>query len=108
MKGYYYLIATIVIEALAVVLIKLAKGTENKLYFASGLFAFFVSFLCLSQALKSLEMGFTNAVWAGSSLILVYILSVCFFQEKITVIQGIFILCILIGIVGLNLTSKGD
>ncbi len=106
MNGYFYLTGTIIIEACAVVLLKLANGFENKIFFASGLGAFLVSFMLLSQALKTLPMGFTNAVWAGSSLLIVYAIDVLFFHEKISALQFVFIACIVIGIMGLNMTTK--
>jgi small multidrug resistance pump len=105
MNGNYYLIGTIILETLAVVLMKLSNGHQNKFYFISGLVAFLISFVLLSQALKTLAMGYTNAIWAGSSIVLVYIVSMVIFDEKVSLVQSIFILFIILGIVGLNITK---
>lgn len=107
MIGYFFLFATIVIETLAVILMKLANGFENKIYFGLGILAFITSFIFLSMALKSLPMGWANAIWAGSSTLLVCLVGYVYFEEKINWIQGIFLLCIVVGLVGLNFFGKG-
>jgi multidrug transporter EmrE-like cation transporter len=106
MNGKYYLILTILIETLAVSLIKLSNGAEKKIYFSAGLLSFFISFLLLSQAFKTLEIGLANAIWAGSSTVLVYIVGIYFFNESFNWQQILFITLIIIGIVGLNFNSK--
>jgi small multidrug resistance pump len=102
MSGKFYLIATILVETLAVALMKMANGGEQKVIFSFAMLAFLVSFLTLSQALKTMEMGFTNAIWAGSSTLLIYLASIIFFQEKVNWQQSIFLTFIIIGIAGLN------
>ncbi|MBP6456322.1 MAG: multidrug efflux SMR transporter [Chitinophagaceae bacterium] len=106
MNGKYYLILTIIIETLAVSFIKLSNGAANKVYFSAGLLSFFISFLLLSQAFKTLEIGLANAIWAGSSTVLVYLVGIYFFKESFNWQQLLFIALIIIGIVGLNFNSK--
>ncbi len=102
MNGYIFLLVTIILETAAVILMKLSNGFTNKIYFVSGLLAFVISFVFLSLALKTLPMGWTNAIWAGSSTLLVCCAGILFFNEKINVPQGLFLLLIIIGLVGFN------
>jgi small multidrug resistance pump len=106
MSGKFYLIATILVETLAVALMKMANGGEQKIMFSFAMLSFLASFLLLSQALKTMDMGLTNAIWAGSSTLLIYLVSIAFFQEKVNWQQGIFLLFIIIGIAGLNYFTK--
>jgi multidrug transporter EmrE-like cation transporter len=107
MKGYLLLIATILIESLSIVLMKLSDGGKDKVYFYAAMFAYFLTFLGLTYTFKYLPMGWSNAVWAGSSTILVCVLGIYFFDEKITAWQAFYLLLIIIGLVGLNLSGKG-
>ncbi len=106
MQGYVYLILTIIFESAAIVLMKLADGTANKIYLITGGICYAATFFLLTMSLKYLPMGYTNAVWAGSSTFFVYIIGATYFKEKTSFIEFLFVFCILIGIVGLNFVSK--
>lgn len=107
MIGYLYLISTIIIESLALTSMKLAGGYENKLYFGAGVFFYTASFFTLNAAFKYLPLGWTNAIWAGSSTVIMCIIGFVFFHEKMNWLQGLFFSLILIGLIGLNFFGKG-
>jgi multidrug transporter EmrE-like cation transporter len=107
MKGYTLLLATILFETLAIVLMKLSNGGINKMYMTTSLICYAATFFLLTAALKFLPMGWTNAIWAGSSTVLVTIIGFIFFHEKISLRDVFFISCIVIGLVGLNFFGKG-
>jgi multidrug transporter EmrE-like cation transporter len=107
MKGAILLIATILIESLAIVLMKLSNGGSNKIYFGVSMGAYFLTFLLLTYTFKYFPMGWTNAIWAGASTVLVCLFGMLFFNEKINFTQGFFLLCIVVGLVGLNFYGKG-
>ena len=107
MQGYIYLFLTIVFETAAIVLMKLAEGTTYKYFLIAGGTCYAATFFLLTMALKYLPMGYTNAVWAGASTFLVYVVGTFYFKEKSTLIEYFFVLCILIGIIGLNFLQKG-
>ena len=107
MNGYVFLLLTIIIESIAIVLMKLANGFEHKIYFGCSIAAYLASFVLLSLALKTLPMAWTNAMWAGSSTVLVCLFGMFFFNEKINYIQAFFLFCIVVGLVGLNFFGKG-
>jgi multidrug transporter EmrE-like cation transporter len=103
--GHIFLILTILSETAAVICMKLSTGFQNKLYTAIAIITYALSFVFLTLSLKSLPAGVANAIWAGASTILVALIGLLFFNEKLTTIQLISMLLITIGLIGLNLTK---
>lgn len=64
-----------------------------------------VSFYFLSLALKSLPLGTAYAIWTGIGTLGTVILGIILFKEPIDITRLIYIGFILIGIVGLKLSS---
>ena len=60
----------------------------------------------LSQAMKSLPMGTSYAVWVGIATIGSNILGIAFLGEPSTLPRITFILLITIGVIGLKLSSS--
>ena len=67
-------------------------------YIASAVF--------LSMALKQLPLGTAYAMWTGMGIVGTTVLGVFLFQEKLSVPQGICVILILVGIIGLKLLAK--
>ena len=107
MQGYFYLIMTIIFETLSIILMKMADGATNKRFLILGAICYVATFFLLTMALKYLPMGYTNAVWAGFSTLLVYILGTYYFGEKTNIQEIFFLLLIIVGLVGLNFLQKG-
>ena len=101
-----YLILTIIFESLAITLMKLANGTANKYALGVGGFFYVLSFFTITKALKYLPMGWINAVWAGASAVIVFIVGYLFFEEQATFWKIFFVSCIVVGLIGLNLLEK--
>lgn len=86
---------------------KMADGSAHKKYIVLGAICYGATFFLLTMALKTLPMGYTNAVWAGASTLLVYIVGIYYFDEKTNFQEIVFLLFIIIGLVGLNFLQKG-
>ncbi len=102
----FYLILTILFESAAITLMKVANGSANKIALSVGGFFYLLSFFTLTKALKHLPMGWTNAVWAGTSAVIVFAIGYLFFDEQATFWKIVFVGCIVVGLVGLNLLEK--
>ena len=63
------------------------------------------SFLFLSQAAKSLPLGTAYAVWTGIGALGAVIVGIVLFKEPVTAARIFFVSMLLIGIVGLKVTS---
>jgi len=61
----------------------------------------------LSQAMKSLPMGTSYAVWVGIAIVGSNILGVALLGEPFTLPKVTFILFITIGVIGLKLSTAG-
>ncbi|MED4877895.1 quaternary ammonium compound efflux SMR transporter SugE [Anoxybacillus geothermalis] len=63
------------------------------------------SFYFLSMATKTLPIGTAYAVWTGIGAMGAVIIGMLFLNEPVTVPRIIFLLFILVGLIGLKLTS---
>jgi paired small multidrug resistance pump len=66
------------------------------------------SFLLLIKAYKVIPVGIAYAVFVGLGTIGTYVVSVAFLGESISTWQIIFLVLLLIGIIGLKFTTKGE
>jgi small multidrug resistance pump len=101
--SYLFLILTIVCETAAVIFMKLSDGFRMKGYAAIAVITYALSFVFLTLALKQLPAGIANAVWAGASTVLVAILGLLIFNERLSMMQVISLGLIVAGLIGLNL-----
>ena len=65
-----------------------------------------ISFYLLSLALKALPIGTAYAVWVGIGTVGTVIAGIMLFGESMTLIRVISILFILLGIIGLKITTN--
>jgi quaternary ammonium compound-resistance protein SugE len=63
------------------------------------------SFALLSFALRTLPFGTAYAVWTGIGTVGTAVLGIALFREPATALRLVFIVLIVVGIVGLKLTS---
>ena len=69
--------------------------------------AMIVSFVFLSQAMKSLPLGTAYAVWTGIGAVGTAIVGMILFGESREPVRILCVLAVVGGILGLKLTSKG-
>ena len=86
--------------------LKYADGFKNLVPSIITVIGYIASLLLLSAALKKLPLGTAYAVWTGIGIAGTSLLGVLLFKEKLSFLQFVCILLIVIGIVGLNLLSK--
>lgn len=65
-----------------------------------------VSFYFLSAATKTLPLGTAYAIWTGIGAVGAVIVGVLLFHEPLSLYRGLFLAFIIIGILGLKLTSS--
>ena len=66
---------------------------------------YLASLVLLTMAIKELPVGTGYAVWTGIGIVGTTVLGVLLFQEKLSLLQVLCILLIIIGIIGLRLLS---
>ena len=89
-------------------LLKLSDGFEKPLFGFGAIGLYWASFWFLAPALKSIPIGIAYAIWAGVGILAVAIIGFVFFQQKLALLQYVFISLILIGAVGLRLTTAAE
>ena len=90
------------------VALKYADGFHNLVPSIITVVGYIASLLLLSAALNKLPLGTAYAVWTGIGIIGTTVLGIVLFREQLTLLQGVFILLIVVGIVGLKLTGSNS
>ena len=100
--GNLFLLFTILSETAAIICMKLSAGFQNGFYTVAAIVTYALSFVFLTLTLKSLPAGVANALWAGASTVLVTLLGILIFKERLTTVQTVSMLFIVAGLMGLN------
>lgn len=97
MSPYIYLALAILTEVVGTSALKLSDGFTRALPSAFTVFGYASSFYLMSLSLKSLQVGFTYAVWSGVGMVLIASIGVIFLGEAVD----------MMGLVGLGLIIAG-
>jgi len=106
MAAWIYLSIAISLEIVATFCLKLSNGFEKWQWGMVSILCYSVCFWFLAPALKVLPVGIVYAIWAGVGIVGATILSVLVFNDRILPYQYGFIALIMIGAVGLKLTTN--
>ena len=88
--------------------LKLSEGFTIMKFTIPTLIGMVLSFVFLSQAVKVLPLGTSYAIWTGIGAFGAVVVGILYFKEPATAIRLLFIAMILIGIIGLKLTSPTE
>ncbi|MDD5755048.1 MAG: SMR family transporter [Methylococcales bacterium] len=102
---YLYLFLTIVFDSLGIAFLNKADGLIHLKYLLLGLALLNLGLICLSLALKTMDMTIANTTFAGLSSLLVALIGYFYFGEKYTLFQYICVTSVLFGVAGLNMTG---
>lgn len=106
MTAWMYLGAAIIFEVAGTLLLKMSNGFEKLVYGGAAMVCYWVCFAFLAPALKVIPVGVAYAIWSGLGIAFLAVLGILLFQQKLALIQYGFIVLILIGAIGLNLTTE--
>ena len=105
MSPWIFLSLAICFEVLGTFLLKLSDGFEKWHWGSLSIFCFMACFWMFAPALKVLPVGIAYAIWAGVGIVAATSLGWMFFSEKLGLVQLGFIAMILVGSMGLRLTT---
>lgn len=97
-----------IFEIVWAVALNYSEGFTKPWLSAIFIIAAWISFACLSFALKTIPMGSAYAVWTGIGAVGIAIVGMAWFSEPITILRIMCIILIVIGIVGLKVLGSGD
>lgn len=92
-------------EVTATIAMKYMNDTRKKWPIFVMIIGFVLSFYCLSKAMKVIPAGVAYGVWAGIGSVGVALAGILWFKERLNVFQSISLGMIILGVVGLRITS---
>lgn len=105
MLHWFYLACAILLEVTGTTSMKLSHGF-TRIVPSVLIFVFYgSSFVALTFALKKIDVSVAYAVWSGIGTAAITVIGIAYFHEPATVVKGLSILLIIIGVVGLNLSG---
>ena len=103
--AWIFLVAAGLMEVLWSTSLKLSHGFTQLGYSVLTVAGMVVSFLFLAQAMKTLPLGTAYAMWTGIGAVGAVIVGIVFFREAVTLPRMVFVALLLIGLLGLKVTS---
>ena len=104
-KGWIYLAAAILAEVVATTSLKASDGFRKPVAAAIVVVGYVVAFYFFAQALRHIEVGAAYAVWAGMGIVLITLIGVALFREKLDLAAYVGITLIIAGVAVLSLLS---
>ena len=106
MSAWVFLSIAIVLEVAGTYFLKLSDGFEKWQWGALSILCYMVCFWAFAPALKVLPVGIAYAIWAGVGIVAATVIGVLAFGERLAAIQMACIALVMIGAVGLRLTTQ--
>lgn len=100
-----YLILAGILEIFWATCLKLSNGFTILKFSILTIVGMVFSFIFLAQATKILPLGTSYAIWTGIGALGSVIIGIILFKEVFTLPKVLFVTLLLIGIIGLKITS---
>ncbi len=105
MFGWTALIVAIVFEIAGTTFMKLSDGFEKLGPSIALVVCYAISFAALTLALKTVDIGVGYAIWSGMGTAAIAVIGVLLFGEVLSAERAFWIMLIVVGVVGLQLSS---
>ncbi|WP_080848266.1 DMT family transporter [Cytobacillus gottheilii] len=107
MLRYYILLSfSIILEIVGASFMKISEGFTQLGAAIIVIASYSIALSLYILLTKQHELGIVNTLWAGGGTVLVSVTGIVFFHESLTFIKLIGILCIVAGVIGLNLPER--
>lgn len=103
--SYLYLTIAIVAEVIATSSLKASAEFTRLVPSLLVLLGYSTAFYCMTLALRSIPLGITYAIWSGLGIVLVTILGIVLYDEKLDLPAALGIGLIIAGVLIINLFS---
>ncbi len=104
---WIFLALAICLEVAGTFFLKLSNGFEKWQWGTAAMAAYAACFWVLAPALKLLPVGVVYAIWAGIGILAAALIGLMAFGERLGPVQIVCMMLILVGAVGLRLTTEG-
>jgi small multidrug resistance pump len=95
----------ILFGVMGTVCLKLSNGMQKVKPSICLMIFYLISFASLTLAVQGVDVSIVYAIWSGIGTILVAIIGVLVFHEYVSFIKVISLLCIVLGVAGINLAN---
>jgi small multidrug resistance pump len=105
--SWFLLFSAIIFETLATTSLKLSNGLSRPLFLIPIFLGYGLSFLFLSQALRSLQVGIAYAIWSAVGTAIVALIGIVWLHEPVTALKLISLILVIVGVIGLYVSANG-
>ena len=107
MQYYLYLLIAIILEVAGTTSMKMSEGFTRTWPSVAMMVFYLLSLGALTLALKRFDMSMAYAIWSGVGTALITIVGIYLFKEPVSLAKLGSIALIIVGVVGLHLSSQG-
>lgn len=104
--GYLYLAIAVIAEVIGTTALKVSDEFSKPLPSVLVILGYGIAFYFLSLVLKTIPIGIAYAIWAGMGIVLIAIVGVIFFGQKLDAPAIVGMLLIITGVLVMNVFSK--
>lgn len=104
-NAWVLLLGAIAFEVVSTSLLNASQGMTRWGYGVAAMAGYGVCFWLLAFAMTRIPMGVTYAVWSGVGIVAIAVIGWVVFRQSLTLTQTGFMALILIGAIGLNLST---
>lgn len=106
MGPWTFLAGAIAFEIAGTFFLKLSDGFTKWQWAGASILCYWICFAALAPALRDLPVGVVYAIWAGAGILGGVALGLIAFRESLDALQYGFVAFILVGAIGLRLTTQ--
>jgi len=103
---YLWLAFAIACEIVATTALKASDGMQHWKPTVLVVIGYVLAFYSLGQALRTIPIGVAYAIWCGVGIVMVSILGLVLFKQRLSFMECVGIALIAIGVVVLQIFSK--
>lgn len=104
-NAWVLLLGAIALEVASTSLLNASQGMTRWGYGVAAMAGYGVCFWLLAFAMTRIPMGVAYAVWSGLGIVAIAAIGWIVFRQSLTLTQMAFMALILVGAIGLNLTT---
>ena len=98
--------ASVVAEVVGTVALKHSDGFSRLLPSGAAASSYALAIWLMAVAMRQLDMGITYAVWAASGTAATALVGIAFFGEQVGLLKAMGLVCVVSGVVMLNLGAE--
>jgi small multidrug resistance pump len=104
--SWILLILAIILEVCGTTSMKMSHGFTRRGPIIAMFIFYGLGFIPLTLALRRIDLSVAYAIWSGLGMLIITLIGIFYFKEPATLLKGISIALIILGIIGLNLARS--